>query len=112
MFAEFGADAMLLDSPQPGSGEVFDWSLAEDAPVAGHNLILAGGLSPNNIEVAIARVKPWGVDVASGVEKSPGKKDPTRLRSFIDRARRAGESLDADRSVNENRPFDWQLDAE
>jgi phosphoribosylanthranilate isomerase len=84
---EYGADAILLDAASPGSGEVFDWSLAE-AP-DGIRLILAGGLTPDNVAQAIKQVHPWGVDVATGVEKSPGHKDPLKVRAFIAAARGA-----------------------
>ena len=86
------ADVVLIDSPEPGSGQVFDWSLAEGAP-GGVRLLLAGGLSPDNVGAAIRRVRPWGVDVASGVESTPGRKDPRKLRRFIETARAAGAEL-------------------
>ena len=60
--ASYGADAVLVDAPNPGSGRMFDWRLAEDAP-AGVPLIMAGGLHPGNVADAIAKVEPWGVDV-------------------------------------------------
>ena len=81
----YGADAILLDAASPGSGEVFDWNLAE-AP-DGVRLILAGGLTPTNVAQAIAHVHPWGVDVASGVESSPGHKDAVKMRAFVAAAR-------------------------
>ena len=85
---EYGASALLIDSPKPGSGEVFDWSLAEGAP-SHRRVILAGGLTPDNVDEAIQRVQPWGVDVSSGVEASPGRKDPRLLRAFIANAQAA-----------------------
>jgi phosphoribosylanthranilate isomerase len=84
--ATYGADAVMIDSHAPGSGEVFDWSLAEGAPVSGR-FILAGGLTPENVAEGIERVRPWGVDVSTGVESSPGHKDPIRVRDFIRNAR-------------------------
>jgi phosphoribosylanthranilate isomerase len=84
----YGVGALLIDSPKPGSGEVFDWSLAEGAP-SHRRVILAGGLNPDNVEEAISRVQPWGVDVASGVESSSGRKDPRLLRAFIANAQAA-----------------------
>jgi len=80
---EYAADAFLVDSPTPGSGEVFDWSLAEGAP-AHRRIILAGGLTPENVGDAVRVVRPWGVDVASGVESAPGRKDPSKVRAFVE----------------------------
>jgi len=81
----YEVQAFLLDTPSRGyggSGEPFDWSLAEGvsevAPV-----ILAGGLTPENVADAVRAVRPWAVDVASGVESSPGVKDPERMSRFI-----------------------------
>ncbi|MER3453332.1 MAG: N-(5'-phosphoribosyl)anthranilate isomerase [Acidimicrobiia bacterium] len=104
---EYGADAVLVDAPRPGSGEVFDWSLAE-AP-AGTRLILAGGLTPDNVGAAIATVRPWGVDVATGVESAPGRKDPRKVRAFVAAARAAFESLASAHAPSDDRePYDWQ----
>jgi phosphoribosylanthranilate isomerase len=85
---EYGADVIMVDSPLPGSGKVFDWALAE-AP-DGLRLMLAGGLTADNVGEAVAQVHPWGVDVATGVESSPGRKDPRKLRAFVLAAREAG----------------------
>ena len=74
--------------PIPGSGKVFDWRLAEGAP-RGKRILLAGGLTPENVGDAIRLVRPWGVDVSSGVEQSPGRKDPGKLRRFVVAAREA-----------------------
>ena len=84
------ASALLLDTFDDrrwgGSGKPFDWSLIPSAiPIP---LILAGGLSPNNIASAITRVAPFGVDVSGGVESAPGVKDPALIRSFISEVRR------------------------
>jgi phosphoribosylanthranilate isomerase len=103
----FGADIVMIDSASPGSGEVFDWSLAEGAP-SGLRILLAGGLTPENVAEAIDRVRPWGVDVATGVESAPGVKDPTLVRRFVNAAREA-EPADY-HGREENRPFDWMLD--
>ena len=86
--------AVLLDAPEPGSGQVFDWSQAEGAP-PGVRVLLAGGLHDANVGDAIRRVRPWGVDVSSGVETEPGsgRKDAARLRRFIEAARRAGAAV-------------------
>lgn len=100
---DYGADAVLLDSPRPGSGEVFDWSFAEGAP-PNRRLILAGGLTPDNVAEAIGVVRPWGVDVSSGVERRPGVKDPARLRAFVANAKAA---TPARYHSDQPPPFDW-----
>jgi phosphoribosylanthranilate isomerase len=89
------ADIIMVDSPEPGSGKVFDWRLAEGAP-GGIRLLLAGGLTPDNVANAIARVRPWGVDVSTGVEvtATPGRKDASKLRRFISAAKGAGDELE------------------
>ena len=105
----YGADIVMVDSDTPGSGRVFDWSLAEGAP-GGIRLLMAGGLTPENVATAIAKVRPWGVDVATGVEMSPGRKDPARLRAFINAVREAdperGEETDGE--SDEDAPYNWQ----
>lgn len=81
----------LLDSAGPGfggSGRTFDWTLAAKAARA-HAIVLAGGLGPDNVAEAIRAVRPWGVDVASGVESAPGVKDIGKTRAFLERAREA-----------------------
>jgi phosphoribosylanthranilate isomerase len=79
--ARYHTDLHLLDSP--GNGEVWDWDLAA-ARRSTAPLLVAGGLTAENVGEAIAAVRPWGVDVASGVESEPGIKDPARVRAFID----------------------------
>jgi phosphoribosylanthranilate isomerase len=84
-------DTILLDSGnlrQPGgTGHAFDWTkaiaLAEGMRRDGLKLVVAGGLTPETVGDAIAILKPWGVDVASGVEARPGKKDPVKVRAFV-----------------------------
>lgn len=85
---DFAADAILVDSSNPGSGSTFDWSLVEELP-RGTRFVLSGGLTPDNVADAVAMVRPWGVDVSSGVEESPGRKDPVKVRRFISAARGA-----------------------
>jgi phosphoribosylanthranilate isomerase len=102
----FGADVVMLDAPSPGSGQVFDWRLAEGVP-DGVRLLLAGGLTADNVAEAIARVRPWGVDVATGVEASPGRKDPRKLRAFIAAAKEAEVPA---YEGGEHTPYDWQED--
>ena len=107
---DWEADVILVDSPTPGSGQVFDWSLAEGAP-SGRRVLLAGGLTPDNVAAAIERVRPWGVDVSSGVESEPGRKDPRKVRAFVAAAKEAGGRTAGD----DDRPataelYDWQED--
>ena len=102
--AEYDVDAVILDGPEPGTGQVFDWRLADGVP-QNRRLLLAGGLDPDNVADAIARVKPWGVDVVSGVESRPGVKDPRRLRSFVAAAKAAAPL--AYEPVSDG-PYDWQ----
>ncbi len=102
----YGADLVLVDSDTPGSGRIFDWSLAEGAP-SGIRLILAGGLNPDNVATAIDKVRPWGVDVSSGVEVAPGRKDPARLRAFITTVRSVQPAPPAQSDIDDA-PYDWQ----
>ncbi len=110
------ADIILVDSPDPGSGKVFDWRLAEGAP-RGKRILLAGGLTPENVGDAIRLVRPWGVDVSSGVERQPGRKDPGKLRRFVIGARETAADVDDrpidltdDEVAGVTRPWDWQID--
>ncbi len=84
----YRVNSLLIDAPSPGSGETFDWSLLEALPPQ-MRWILAGGLHPGNVADAIRATRPWGVDVASGVESSPGHKDPRLVREFIKAAKSA-----------------------
>ncbi len=82
---------ILLDAWHPalrgGTGETGDWSLAA-ALTTHHRVLLAGGLTPDNVAEAIRQVRPWGADVASGVEASPGRKDHRRVREFVTAVRK------------------------
>jgi phosphoribosylanthranilate isomerase len=84
--------AFVLDTYREGqlggTGETFDWSLATEAKKFG-KIILAGGLTPENIRQAIEQVRPYGVDVSTGVEERLGKKDPSKLKVFIETAKKA-----------------------
>jgi phosphoribosylanthranilate isomerase len=92
----FNADAYLLDTHRNGkfggTGETFDWDLARRAKQFG-KVILAGGLTPENVADAVRLVKPYGVDVCSGVELRPGIKDHKRIREFIRRAAEAHATI-------------------
>jgi phosphoribosylanthranilate isomerase len=110
--SDYGADAILLDGARPGSGRLFDWELASRLP-AGQALMIAGGLDPGNVATAIGTTRPWGVDVSSGVERSPGIKDPTRLRTFIANARAAAPDSDdtwSGTSSVASGVYDWERD--
>jgi len=94
--ADPNVDAVLVDSRTPtmigGTGIAFDWDQAGKTLFGGSDgkkLIAAGGLNPDNVAEAIAKLRPWGVDVASGVEAAPGHKDPAKVRAFIANARNA-----------------------
>ncbi|MFH0952747.1 MAG: phosphoribosylanthranilate isomerase [Verrucomicrobiota bacterium] len=87
-------DAYLLDSYSAespgGTGRVLDWNRAREfVRTSRKPVLLAGGLTPENVEEAIRRVQPWGVDVSSGVEQAPGRKDLARVRAFIQRCRQS-----------------------
>jgi len=90
------AFAFLLDGSRAGqfggTGTSADWNVARRA-VAAHRIILAGGLTPENVGAAIRSVRPYAVDVASGVESKPGKKDHARLQAFVAEVRRTEELL-------------------
>jgi phosphoribosylanthranilate isomerase len=81
--------AFLIDGPDPGSGQVADWDRLEASNLAGRRWLLAGGLTPENVAGAISRLKPWGVDLSSGVESAPGIKDPAKVTAFIRAAKSA-----------------------
>ncbi|HUJ10707.1 MAG TPA: phosphoribosylanthranilate isomerase [Verrucomicrobiae bacterium] len=86
---EYDVDAFLLDTytdeSRGGTGRTFDWSLAVSAKeILSAPIILSGGLTTANVQEAIRKVRPYAVDVASGVEREPGRKDPEKLRRFIE----------------------------
>ena len=86
----YGEQVLLLDAPKPGSGEQWDYTALAERNLTG-DWLLAGGLTPDNVAQAIAQADPWGVDVSSGVESSPGVKDDAAIRAFLTAVRAASE---------------------
>ncbi len=103
---DYGADIVLVDADQPGSGKIFDWALAERAAGA-LPVMVAGGLNPTNVAEAISKTRPWGVDVSTGVESSPGRKDPRLVRDFITAARAAAGTPP---ESSTGALYDWQAE--
>lgn len=98
---DHAVDAALIDSRTAkavgGTGVAFDWRAAQTSFIrnAPHlRLIVAGGLRPENVAEAIYTLQPWGVDVASGVEAAPGRKDPAKLKAFMSAVRRAAAEIE------------------
>ncbi|MGH7989992.1 MAG: phosphoribosylanthranilate isomerase, partial [Limisphaerales bacterium] len=89
---KYATDAYLLDAcsseARGGTGEKFNWDLAIEAKKFGKPIFLAGGLTPENVADAIRKVQPFGVDVSSGVEISPGKKDRAKVAVFVRAAKK------------------------
>ena len=89
----YHTDAWLLDAYTPdklgGTGETFNWDLALEAGGWGRPIFLAGGLTPENVAEAVRRARPYAVDVSSGVELAPGRKDHAKVRAFIQAAKAA-----------------------
>jgi len=85
-----------LDAYDParagGTGRVADWGWASSAVEVGRRLIVAGGLTPENVDALVRDVRPYGVDASSGLESSVGKKNPERIRAFVERIRAADQS--------------------
>jgi phosphoribosylanthranilate isomerase len=94
---DHGADTFLLDTYSPdlpgGTGRTFDWSLALRARDLGR-LVLAGGLTPENVGRAVREIRPFGVDVSSGIEDAPGSKNAEAMRAFVRAVRDADRELD------------------
>ena len=88
----YAGERLLVDAKVEGelggTGAAFDWRLVQDL-ARKRSILLAGGLSPDNVGAAVRIVRPFGVDVASGVESAPGVKDPASVRAFVVEARRA-----------------------
>jgi phosphoribosylanthranilate isomerase len=110
---EFPVTAVLLDAVEPGSGQTFDWTVAARHP-RDRRLLLAGGLTPENVAAAIAAVRPWGVDVSTGVETDrgePGQKDARKVMAFVEQAKEAGALLPDDGdAIVAAAPYDWMGD--
>ena len=85
-------DTLLIDGVDPGSGQAFDWSALEIANLNSRRWLLAGGLTPDNVGAAVRQLRPWGVDVSSGVEASPGIKDHKLVKAFIQNAKMSLET--------------------
>ncbi len=88
LVSEFAADIVMIDAATPGGGVPFDWDLVGDL-VETNKILLAGGLGPDTVAAAVRQVRPWGVDVASGVESENGLKDAELLGRFVTQARSA-----------------------
>lgn len=101
------ADALLIDAAQPGSGETFDWAATPYLP-SDRRIIIAGGLTPHNVASAIEHFEPWGVDVVTGVEASPGHKDGRAVFHFL----RQAKHYDAPAFEGDDllMPFDYELE--
>src|ERR1041385_2791517 len=89
--SKYPTDAWLLDAfvngKAGGTGEKFNWDLAVEAGKLGRPIFLAGGLTPENVRDAVTKVRPYAVDVSSGVESAPGKKDHAKVRAFVQAAK-------------------------
>jgi len=95
--SSYKVDAYLLDTycreKRGGTGKVFNWDIAKKVKELGFPLILSGGLTPDNVVEAINKVRPYAVDVASGVEKRPGKKSKKKMKDFIRMVRENDKTL-------------------
>ena len=93
----YQTDAYLLDGYSPatlgGTGQTFNWDLAIEAQKFGKPIFISGGLTPENVAEAVGKVLPFGVDVSSGVEAAPGKKDHGKVRAFIAAVKGAWDDL-------------------
>ena len=111
---DFPTGIVIIDSATPGTGTGYDFDLVNEIPET-MRVILSGGLTPENVVQAVRTVVPWGVDVSSGVEKSPGYKDPIKMKHFITNARSVQtDELLEERSENSSKnpePYNWQDEA-
>ncbi|MGA8296168.1 MAG: phosphoribosylanthranilate isomerase [Acidimicrobiales bacterium] len=103
--SEYRADAIYVEVPAQMPERVFDWRLAERVP-SGTRLIIGGAIDPGNVATAIARVRPWGVDASATVETA-GRKDPRKVRAFIQAAKAAAPEP---ASPSRDGPYDWRDD--
>ncbi len=109
----YGADAIIVDCPEPEVGQIYDWHQVDKVPHESR-VILAGGLNPENVRDTIRRLRPFGVDVIRGVESEVGKKDPRKLRAFIAEARASDyENQQEQTELSDvvgraDAPYDWQ----
>lgn len=89
--SQYDVAGCLLDAWSPaahgGTGQVFNWEIAAEAVKREHRIVLAGGLTPENVAECIRQAWPYGVDVSSGVESAPGRKDTAKVRRFIEQVR-------------------------
>ena len=111
LLSDPSVDALLVDSRSAkavgGTGVAFDWIAASETlfrEAGNRRLVVAGGLNPENVAEALRVLRPWGVDVVSGVEAVPGKKDPEKVRAFIERARAASGASILPEGEIENSP--------
>jgi phosphoribosylanthranilate isomerase len=93
---QYHVSGCLLDAWSPaapgGTGQTFNWEIAAEAVRRGHRIILAGGLTPDNVAESIRQVRPYAVDVSSGVESAPGRKDTIKVSRFIELAKQASRT--------------------
>jgi len=96
LLTQYRVSGYLLDAWSPtalgGTGKTFNWEIAAEAVKREHRVILAGGLNPENVAESIRLVQPYGVDVSSGVESAPGRKDAERIKNFIIQTRKPVQS--------------------
>ena len=102
----YPSSILLLDHPHQGGGQgqTWDWSEAEDLIAHGYDVIVAGGLTPDNVANALAGVgdiPPWGVDVATGVEDENRRKDAAKMRAFVEAVREREEAVEAAKESGE-----------